>query len=268
MKKLALALVCFASLAFFASCDPEGEPTIQVLNQEGYVQDGATVNLNEEVNFGFVVASSAMSNKELASLEVRIDDYEDLTETIDLTGKYEFTYTGTITYTPNRELVGTSLITAVVTDAAGQIATATINLNLNQPEMPLLGTPITWVRRGANNQNTDEMAGYGLQWTGTYKDPFATIKPIEGASLYVCDGNDFEGIATAADKAAYFTNLLETARPVDSYRNIDANLAEHDYNDMLAVMNGESCYVILISHAKVETITGVGTQITITGEAK
>lgn len=268
MKKLALALVCFASLAFFASCDPEGQPAIQVLNQQDYVEDGATINFNEEVKFGFVMTSSPMSNKELSSLVVKIDDYEDLTDTIDLTGKYEYTYRSSITYTPTRdEIVGTSVITAVVTDVAGQIATATITLNLNQPEQPLVGKSIEWVRRGANVQNAEELAGYGLQWTGTYKAPFATIKPIDGATLYVCDGDDFESIKTVADKVAYITNLTETARPVDSYRNIDANQSA-DYNDMLAVINGENCYVILIDYATIETITGVGTQITITGAAK
>ena len=47
MKKLALALVCFASLAFFASCVKEGQPTIQVINEAGYAQDGATINTDD-----------------------------------------------------------------------------------------------------------------------------------------------------------------------------------------------------------------------------
>ena len=268
MKKLALALVCLVSVAFFASCNPEGVPTIQVLNQEGFVQDGDVVNLNEEVHFGFVMTSSLMSNKELATLVVQIDDDESLTETIDLTGLYEYSYSGSITYTLRRdEIVGTSVITAVVTDAAGQIATATITLSLNQPEQPLFVTPITWVRRGANNLNADEMEGYGLQWTGTYKDPFATIKPIEGATMYVCDGTDCESIVTMSDKEAYFAKLAETGTPAESYRKIDANQSAN-YNDMLAVVYGENCTLIHITHAAIETITGVGTQITITGERK
>ena len=269
MKKLALALMCVASLAFFASCTKEGQPTIQVLQDEeiGYVQDGATVNLNEEINFGFVVASSAVTNKELATLVVKVDTTE--WANIDLSGKTEYTYTDKVEYGFEKdEIVGTSVITAVVTDVAGQTATATITLTLNKPDQPLLSKTIEWVRRGANVLNAEEMEGYGLQWTGTYKDPFATIKPIDNATLYVCDGDDFEGIITMADKNAYFTNLAETATPVDSYRKIDANPAEADYNDMLAVITGENLYVILIKHASVQSITGVGTQITITGEAK
>ena len=40
MKKLALALVCLVSVAFFASCDPtveHPEPTIALLTGEGYI---------------------------------------------------------------------------------------------------------------------------------------------------------------------------------------------------------------------------------------
>jgi hypothetical protein len=267
MKKLALALVCFASLAFFASCAKEGQPTIQVLNEEGYVLDGQTINVGEEINFGFVVASSAETNKELSTLVVKIDDYEELTDTINLAGMTSYTYKGTISYSAKDEIIGTSIITAIVTDVAGQTATASINLTINQPDQPLLGSPITWVRRGANNQNAEEMAGYGLQWTGTYKDPFATIKPVDGAQLYVCDGADYEGIVTMSDKNAYFTNLAETATPAEFYRNIDAN-ASANYDDMLAVIYGDKLTLVHITHAKVESITTVGTQITITGELK
>ena len=269
MKKLVLALVCFASLAFFASCAKEGQPTIQVLQDEEieYVQDGATVDLYEEINFGFVMASSAETSKELTSLVVTVDDAE--WAKVDLTGMTEFTFTDKLVYEEERgEIVGTSTITAVVTDAAGQTATATITLNLNRPDQPLLGMPITWIRRGANLQgNTEtEMNTMGLQWTGSYKEVFATIKPIDGATLYVCNGDDFANITNAGDKAAYFANLNETAESVDSYRKITTNNSAN-YNDMLAVVNGENCYVILISRAEIET-GSYGTQITIKGEAK
>ena len=74
MKKLALALVCLVSVAFFASCTPEGDPTIQVLNEEGYVQSGDVVDVNTDFNFGFVMASNAQTGKELTSLILKIDE--------------------------------------------------------------------------------------------------------------------------------------------------------------------------------------------------
>ena len=95
MKKLALALVCFASLAFFASCVKEGQPTIQVLDKEGFVKDGVTVDVDEEINFGFVVASSAVTNSQLANLLVKVDDTE--WANIDLTGLTEYTYEDVVT---------------------------------------------------------------------------------------------------------------------------------------------------------------------------
>ena len=276
MKKLALALVCLVSVAFFASCDPEGQPSIAVLQEEGYVESGTTVNVNEEINFGFVCASSPMTLKDLSTLVVNVENFDVEGTSLnsmeyarkDLTGMTEYTYKDVITYNLSKdEIVGTSVITATVTDIDGQAATATITLNINQPELPLFVKPIEWIRKGATVLSAEEMETYGLQWTGTYKAPFATIKPIDGATLYVCNGDDFEGITTLAEKATYFTNLAETAEAVPSYRNIDANQSAN-YNDMLAVVNGENCYVILVKHAKIETITGVGTQITITGEAK
>ena len=272
MKKLALALVCLVSVAFFASCTPEGKPAIAALQEEGYVVDGAVVDLNEEVNYGFVCAANVTTGKKLAQLIVSVDNEPEFTDTIDLTGRDEYTYRGSITYMADRDtIIGESVITAVVTDAAGQFETATITLKINQPEIPILSMPIEWKREGSNVVDAEEMALFGLQWTGSYKEVFATIKPIEGASLYVCNGDDFEGITTVGEKAAYFTNLIETARPVESYRNITTNNSA-DYNDMLAVVNGDQCWVILISHADIEPVYSNGsylrTDITITGELK
>ncbi len=269
MKKLALALVCIASLAFFASCNKEGQPTIQVYNgEDGYVLATDTVNVNTEVNFGFVVASSATTNKELVSLVVKVDDTEWANK--DLTGMTEYTYTDKVKYDYDRdEIVGTSVITATVTDAAGQVATATITLTLNNPDQPLISKTVEWIRKGANlvGITEAEMREIGLQWTGSYKDIMATIKPLDGAQLYVCSGDDYNGIATMSDKNAYFTNLAETGTAVESYRNITTNNSS-DYNDMLAVVYGQKLTLVRINHAQIDNLGSVGTQITITGEMK
>ena len=276
MKKLALALVCFASLAFFASCNKEGQPTIQVLQDQEtrYAQDGDVVDVDTEIDFGFVVASSTVTNKELATLVVDIDGTE--WANIDLSGKTEYTYTDYVTYEGDRdEIIGTSVITATVTDVAGQTATAKITLTVNQPDVPILSMPIEWKREGSNvvAADAEEMKFFGLEWSGSYKEVFATIQPInDDVILYLCDGDDFDDIETMSDKNAYFTNLAETATPIEKYRNITTNNSA-DYNDMLAIVNGDSKHLILISHATITPITNsngqyVRTDITITGEAK
>ena len=270
MKKLALALVCFASVAFFASCKPEGQPTIQVYNTEdGYVMATDTVDVNTDINFGFVMASSATTNKELASLVVKVDDTE--WANIDLSGKTEFTYTDKVNYQYERdEIVGTSVITATVTDAAGQVATATITLTLNNPDQPLISKTVEWIRKGTNfvGITEAEMREIGLEWTGNFRAPMVTIVPLDGAQLYVCSGDDYEGIATMSDKNAYFTSLAAEggATPVPSYRNITTNNSA-DYNDMLAVIYGEKLTLVRINRAEIET-GNYGTQITIKGEMK
>lgn len=246
----------------------ECPPSIQVLQGEGYVVDDQIVDLDTEVNFGFVMASCPETNKELSSLLVLIDDYE--FANVDLTGKTEYVYTDMVTYSIQaKEIIGRSVITATVTDVDGQAATANIALNINQPAQPLEVKQFTWIRRGMNllGNTEEEMADYGLYWSGNYKDVYATIKPLEGAVLYVCNGDDYWSITTDVEKVAYLYSLSETTSPVASYRNVTI-FNSANYNDLLAVRkdNGE-IHLILISRAEIEN-GSYGTQISIFGEAK
>ena len=267
MKKLAFALVCVASLAFFASCVKEGQPTIQVLNQEGYVQNGETVEMNEQVDFGFVVASSAVTNKELTSLVVDIDGVE--WANVDLTGKTEYTYTDYVTYEPEREIVGTSVITAIVTDAAGQTATASITLNLNE-EQPIISSTFNWVRDGAHFLSQEDMRAVGLDWPSNSKaEAYVNIKPLDGCSMYIIeDGDEFGNITTQSEKDAYFADLRENGITASVYRGISAWDDETAYNSMLAVIDaaGEK-HLVHFTYATVKS-GNYGTKITISGELK
>jgi hypothetical protein len=262
MKKLALALVCFASVAFFASCTKpvdNPEPSIQIYTEEGYVQNGDIVDLEDDavdVYFGFVVASNTETNKKLTSLAVTVDDAE--WETVEFDGETSYTYKDVIAYTFTRdEIVGASSIKAVVTDEAGKTNTATIEIQFNQPDVPILSMPIEWKREGSNVVEADdeEMKFFGLQWTGSYKEVFATIQTLnDDVIMYVCNGDDFDGIETMSDKNAYFTNLAEMgAETTTKYRNITTNNSD-DYNDMLAIINGESKHLIRISHARLNLL--------------
>ncbi len=268
MKKLALALVCFASLAFFASCVKEGQPTIQVLNAEGYVQDGATVNTGEQIDFGFVMASSAVTNSQLATLIVTVDGIG--WDTIDLTGETEYTYRDYVEYQPEKDnILGTSVINAVVTDAAGQTATASITLTINQPATPLISQTIDWSRRGLTLESAAEMHAIGLDWPGNYRDEvFVKIVPMDGCSMYIInDGDEFNNITTQEEKAAYIENLVETATPATQYKEISAY---HDgtYNTMLAVIDADGEYhLVHFTSATAELITA-GALIHLFGELK
>lgn len=270
MKKLALALMCLVSVAFFASCKQEindPKPTISVKVDEGFVQDGDVVQLYTQNKFGFIMASNPLTGKKLSSLKVYVDDTE--WANVDLENETSFVYIDSVLYKLDREeIIGESVIKAIVTDEAGESNTATITLKIQEPVVPLVGKTVEWVRRGSNlmGDTEAEMKSYGLQWTGSYKEVFATLKPVDGASLYVCDGNDFTEITTLAQKTAYFMDLHENGTPVESYRKITTNNSAN-YNDMLAIIDGENISLVLINHAEIET-GGFGTQITITGLAK
>ncbi len=269
MKKLALALVCFASLAFFASCVKEGQPTIQVLNAEGYVQDGATVNTGEQIDFGFVMASSAVTNSQLATLIVTVDGIG--WDTIDLTGETEYTYRDYVEYAPERDdILGTSVINAVVTDAAGQTATASITLTINQVDEPLISSTFSWVRDGAHFLSQEDMRAVGLDWPSNSKaEAYVNIKPLDGCSMYIIeDGDEFGNITTQSEKDAYFADLRENGITASVYRGISAWDDETAYNSMLAVIDaaGEK-HLVHFTYATVKS-GNYGTKITISGELK
>ena len=267
MKKLALALVCLFSVAFFASCTQEGQPTIQVYNEEGYVQDGDNVNANEEISFGFVVASSAVTNSELATLVVKVDDTE--WANLDLTGYTEYTYTDVVTYETREEILGSSVITAVVTDAAGQTATATITLTVIENDQPLLSNTFNWVRRGLNLESAEEMAAVGLTWPYNQKEAFVHIKPLDGCSMYIIeDGNEFDEIETVGQKYSFFANLIESCTTADVYKEISA-WSSQNYNTMLAVIDAEGEYhLVRFNRATVESAGSAGGLFTLYGDLK
>ena len=292
MKKLALALVCFASVAFFASCTKtveHPEPSIAVKTGElfitGSVDQPTVIDLDDEnaisYKYGFHVESNTETKKELKSLVITTDvtyfeedgqEQEIYYDTIDLTGKTSYDFEEYLFEQERNEiLVMEGTIKALVTDVDNQtnIATVAFRCKVEDTPEPLIGRTIEWIRKGANLQgNTElEMAAMGLKWTISYKDVFATIEPLnEDVVMYLCDGDDFDDIEFMSQKYEYFANLAENEEPIEKYRNIKTEYGA-EYNDMLAVVYGEEYYLILIEDAEIET-GSYGTQITINGAAK
>ena len=265
MKKLALALVCVASLAFFASCQKQGQPTITILEGEEYVIDGQTVDLGTEYTFGFTMASNAETGKALASLKVTIDSVE--WANVDLTGMTEYTYTDVVTYTPQRDsIIGISHITAVVTDVAGETNYATITLNINEPAQPLVSRAFQWYRLGSTITGLDE---FGLQWKGNYpKDTYAKLIPQDGVKLFIFESANWENVTTDVEKAALFSNALETMETADEYWNVNVTQQDMDYDDVIGTVKADgTCYLIHVTHSH-SVLLNSGTETTITGETK
>ncbi|MBR4562463.1 MAG: hypothetical protein IKO23_11170 [Bacteroidales bacterium] len=268
MKKLALALVCLVSVAFFASCTPEvqnPEPSIAVfVGSEGYLYDGAIVDVNVDYPFAFRAASNAQTQKDLATFKIYIDDELQLDSII--SGK-EFEFTGTFAYEFRDEIIDQTVIKAVVTDVAGKMNTATINLKINRPAIPLETIDFEWTKVG---HNVMDLASYGLKWhENNWKSPYTHIYAADGYKLYVRNGDDFATITNSIELENYYNAILEQGIPADEqYNRVDCN-ASADYNDMLVTVNEATGEIQLIHVTRADISTpSQGTKIIISGQCK
>jgi len=264
MKKLALALVCLVSVAFFASCDPtveNPEPAIAIMNADGYLVDGAVAEIDEEYTFGFTVASNAETLEELTSLVITVDDVE--YETVALSGD-SYNYTGVIAWTLDRDIVGTSTIKAVVTDADGQTNSASFTVSLNYEE-PLVESAFEWYRLG--NTQTG-LAEYGLVWESNLKVTHAQIKPMDGVTMFIFTAEDWTNTTTVNQAIDLFQNAIETMHPATVYNNVSTS-ANDTYNDVIGtVMPDGEIHLINVTNCVIGEFTPQGYPITISGVAK
>jgi hypothetical protein len=275
MKKLALALVCLASVAFFASCNPEvtnPEPSIAVLAGENYVTgtvDNPTIiDVTDEnainLKYGFHVESNAQTKKELASLKITATATDETgTETydtiIDLTGKTSYDFSEYLFRADERDIYLDVTFTALVTDADNKTNTATIAFKLDLPMQPLEETDFTWFRHGSNDG--EGLEEFGLEWTNNGKEVFAIIKPVTGATLYQFTPDVWDEVLFDVEKAAIFENAFS----ITDFRGVSA-WSSKDYDYVIGTEYMGEYHLIHITHG---TVVGSGpTDITITGQAK
>ena len=264
MKKLALALMCLVSVAFFASCEKtveHPEPSIAVLQEEGYVVNGSVVDLNTEVQFGFVCTANVETGKKLASLVVKIDDTEWANE--NLSGKTEYTYKDVVKYSPEeKDIIGESVITAILTDEDGKTATASITLSVNNPAQPLNAVDFEWYRLGNTQTGLEE---YGLFWERNIKDTHAQIKPLDGVTLYKFEPTVWDATTTDIEKAAAFA---DGAISILVYNNVSTS-AGGTYDDVIGTkMEDGTLHLIRVTKCEIGAFQPEGYPITISGEAK
>lgn len=271
MKKLALALVCLISVAFFASCDPEitnPEPSIALVTGENYVYDGQTIDVNTDYLYGVRAASNSQTGKELASfkLELNILDLEDNVQytqdtTYAISGT-EYVYQDTLGFTYTRDLIGKVQITATAIDVDGKSCHVTIMLNVNQPAQELEAQDFEWYRLGNTQTGLEE---YGLYWERNAKSPFAQIKPLDGVALYKFDSSVWEATTTDLEKAALFS---DASFVVSVYNNVDVN-ANGDYDDVIGtLLDDGTLYLIHVTRCVIDAQQTQGRPIHIYGQSK
>ena len=277
MKKLALALVCFASVAFFASCQKEitnPEPTISVITDEGFVNNGDQIDVDQAVVYGFQMASNSQTKKELKQLTIATtfidlegNESDPEEEIISLAGKTEYRFVDTVAYEiTERDVIGTIKTVATVTDVDGKVNTATLTLKLNETAQPLEETDFSWLRQGSNpGEGLEE---FGLEWTNNAKEVFCVIKPVEGATLYGFTPETWNEVTTDVEKAAAFSETIV----MSDFRGVSA-WSDKDYDFVIGTLYNGEYHLIHITRGDVETITNsqgqtIRTDILITGKAK
>lgn len=264
MKKLALALVCLVSVAFFASCDPKvenPEPSISILASEGYLYDGAVINLDEEYAFGFMVASNPETQKELASIAVTVDD--EPYETVQINGT-SYTYQSVISFVSDREIIGEAVIKAVVTDVAGETNSAQFTVSINEEEK-LTEYAFEWYRLGNTQTGLED---FGLYWEQNAKATHAQIKPMDGVQMFIFDASVWDETITVADEANLFNKALETMHTEPVYNNVSTS-ASGTYNDVIGTIqpNGIT-WLINVKKCEIGEFQSAGYPITISGVCK
>ena len=275
MKKLALALVCLVSVAFFASCEPEvtyPDPSIAVKTGDNYLYDGQTIDLYQDYNLGFLCSSNSQTMKELASFRLETKLYSVGEEdsrpevigdtTVTLTGN-EYVYEEAVRFElAQRELVGKVEYTATLIDVNSKSHSITLTVNLNLNEQPLEVADFEWFRQGNTQSGLEE---YGLYWDRNAKSPFAEIKPLDGVILYKFDSSVWDDVVLPSDKVAIFSDGAVTAA---MYNNVDVN-QNGTYDDVIGTRMTDGTYhLIHVEMCRIGTYTSQGTPITIYGKSK
>ncbi len=125
MRKSTLTLACLVVIALLASCKKDVQPTITLIQTEGYLTEGAQVYANDDVLVGFV-----LTGEKLTSIEATVTQNGNLISSYPQSIGEQDTYTSTFHLTI--DVTGTVTITGTVTDAAGHTASLSIDVVCNE----------------------------------------------------------------------------------------------------------------------------------------
>lgn len=236
-------------------------PSISVLPGEEYVHDGDIINVNEEFNIGFTMASNTDTKKELISLVVVIND--ETFETVQLKDD-EYTYERTLALNIEKardDGMSELVISATVTDIKGEQASVTITLTIDESQ-ELVVESFEWERDGGNSGTGLE--SFGLKWESNQKEVYAVITPVEGAELFEIPSEKWAEVTTTTEKAALFGEN-GVALPIRDYRGVSV-FYSNTYDDVIATLYNGEYYLIHVTMSEV-TFDNV-LHVTITGEWK
>jgi len=125
MRKSTLTLACLVIIALLASCKKNVQPTITLIQTEGYLTEGAQVYAHDDVLVGFV-----LTGEKLTSIEATVTQNGNLISSYPQSIGEQNTYTSSFHFTI--DVTGTVTITGKVTDAAGRTASLSFDVVCNE----------------------------------------------------------------------------------------------------------------------------------------
>lgn len=253
MKKLALALVCLVSVAFFASCDPEEvvtNPTIEVVATDGYLQNNDIIDVNVEYPIGFKAASPS-NDVELSKFYIDINGVRMVDSVISGT---TFTYDDVLSY-DERDIIDTLEIVATVVTEKEASTSVSMTVYVNQTLVP---EAFEW--RRDNGADGTGLAEFGLFWEKNITKTYAKIEALEGAKLVIFEPEVWTNTTTEAEKVALFSEALGVA----SFTSVSTT-ASDDYDLVIGTYYNDEYRLMHITHCNVYER---GWHFVITGEWK
>lgn len=121
--------------------------------------------------------------------------------------------------------------------------------------------PLEWIRIGVNDgQGLNE---FGLFWDNRITDDFASIQKKPETAKF-CRLNASDWLTALTEEAMWAA--IEGAEPINAFNDISTE-QDKTYNEVLGVkLNSTTYYMLHITRTKVETQSGLGKVVTITGE--
>ena len=133
MKKSTLAMVCLVALALLASCKKDVNPTITVVTDPGYVSQNAEVFSGDPILVGFNVTGESLIQIMMIAEQNGAAIFTH-SETLNNVSSYAYTKSFSL------EANGTVTIRGTVTDAKGNTATKSFDINFNEkPNAKFIG---------------------------------------------------------------------------------------------------------------------------------
>lgn len=267
MKRFALALLCIVSVAFFASCskdeDKAGNPTINFVQDEGYISSGDTIEALTPYMFG-IQAKSNETTKELLTkcfIQVLRGEERVYDTLVDNINQNQYNFDGQIALPE-----GDYTIIATVHNDKDMTAECRMTITSVVTDTPLEVKDFTWNRHGGDDATG--LAEYGLEWKSNLKDVFAQIKPMDGYTLYELNSEDWTNTQTINEKTLLLTNVATEGQSIPVFNKISAFTPASNLDYVLATINFTTYDAHILHITSSEVTTFKGTDVKIFGQAK